>query len=124
MAWACPSGLTCRRVAHAVRRLHAAIDPWRDSVGKIALDAVASRALRGGRFCPPYTSRSLRTHDGARNRDIAGQRRRERKYREVAFAHQRIGEQFVILPALHLGRPEGLEMLGDELGIEQLESTG
>src|SRR5262249_16311537 len=39
-------------------------------------------------------------------------------------ANQRVGEQFVILPALHLGRPEGPQVLRDELRVEQLESAG
>src|SRR6266478_2225497 len=71
---------------------------------------------------PLPMSQSLRTPGGMRDRDSAWQRCRERKYREVGFANQRVGEQFVILPALHLGGPEGLEVLGDELGVEQLES--
>src|SRR5260370_37147019 len=75
-----------------------------------------------GDFAHP-TAPSFRTPNGMRDRDIAWQRRRERKYREVGFANQRVGEQFVILPALHLSGPEGLQVLGDELGVEQLEAA-
>src|SRR5229473_943328 len=81
-------------------------------------------ARAGPRAILPPTCPSFGTRSGTRYRDIAWQRRRERKYREVAFANQRVGEQFVILPALHLGGPEGLQVLGDELGVEQLEAAG
>ena len=48
----------------------------------------------------------------------------DREGREVGFAVQGVGEKLVILPARHLSRPEGLQVLSDELGIEQAETTG
>jgi len=49
---------------------------------------------------------SAGTRGGTRDRDMAWQRQGQRKYREVRFANQRVGEQFMILSSLHLSRPE------------------
>src|SRR5262249_2733137 len=51
-------------------------------------------------------------------------RRCGRKYCEVCFPYQRVSKQLVIPSALHFGGPEGLEMRGDELGVEQDETAG
>ena len=43
---------------------------------------------------------------------------------EIAFADERRFQELVILPPRHLDRAEGLQVIGDELRVEQLEAAG
>src|SRR5262249_5715000 len=59
----------------------------------------------------------LRQRLFARNRTLGAQRG------EIAIAAERPFEQLVILPPRHFDGAEPLEMVGDELGIEELETA-
>src|SRR5262249_50005006 len=54
----------------------------------------------------------------------AGHRTAQAERAEIAFAQQRRLQQLVILPPRQLDRTEGLEVIGHELGVEQLEAAG
>src|SRR5207253_6239396 len=59
-----------------------------------------------------------------RQRLFAGDRLLDAKRAEIAFARERVLQELVILAPRHLDRPEGAQVIGDELGVEQFESTG
>src|SRR5262249_7692725 len=58
-----------------------------------------------------------------RQRLFAGHRPIGRECAEIRVAAKRCFQELVILPPRHLDRAEGLEMVGDELGVEQPEAS-